>query len=66
MAFEVEFKNAKKEAVTVSALEPISGDWEIVQNSHPFTKEAAGTARFKVTVPPEGSVTLSYRVRTRW
>ena len=65
-AFEVEFKNAKQEAVTVSALEPIAGDWEMVQNSHPFTKEAAGTARFKVDVPAGGSATLTYRVRARW
>jgi hypothetical protein len=65
-AFEVQLKNAKKEAVTVSLLEPMPGDWEMLQNSHPFTKEAAGTARFKVTVPAEGSATLSYRVRVKW
>ncbi len=65
-AFEVQIKNAKKEAVTVSVLEPIYGDWEMVQNSHPFTKESAGSARFKVAVPAEGNATLSYRVRTRW
>jgi len=66
MAFEVELKNAKKEAVTVSVLEPIYGDWEVIQKSHPFTKEAAGTAKFKVEVPAEGSATLSYRVRVKW
>jgi hypothetical protein len=65
-AFQVEFKNAKKEAVTVSVLEPIWGDWEIIEKSHAFTKEAAGAARFKVSVPAEGSATLTYRVRTRW
>jgi hypothetical protein len=65
-AFEIELKNAKKEAVTVDVLEPIGGDWEIVQQSHPHTKDTSRTARFKVTVPPEGSATLSYRVRTRW
>jgi hypothetical protein len=66
MAFEMEFKNAKKEPVIVSALEPVYGDWEMIQNSHPYTKEAAGTARFKVEVPAEGSATLTYRVRVRW
>jgi hypothetical protein len=65
-AFQVELKNAKKEAVTVSVLEPIAGDWEMIEKSHPFTKEAAGTARFKVEVPAEGSATLTYRVRARW
>ncbi len=66
LAFQVELKNAKKEAVTVSVLEPISGDWEMIEKSHPFTKEAAGTAKFKVDVPAEGSATLSYRVRVKW
>ncbi|GLH74028.1 DUF4139 domain-containing protein [Geothrix limicola] len=65
-AFEVELKNAKKEPVTVNLLEPMPGDWEVLQSSHPYTKEAAGTARFKVTVPAEGSATLTYRVRVKW
>jgi len=65
-AFQIELKNAKKESVTVNVLEPMPGDWEMVQNSHPFTKEAAGTARFKVAVPAEGSATLTYRVRVKW
>jgi len=66
MAFEVELKNAKKEAVTVSVLEPIYGDWEVIQKSHAYTKEAAGTAKFKVEVPAEGSAALTYRVRVKW
>jgi hypothetical protein len=65
-AFEIELKNAKKEPVTVSILEPMPGDWEVLQSSHPFTKEAAGTARFNVTVPAESGATLTYRVRVRW
>jgi len=65
-AYEVELSNAKKEAITVSVLEPIYGDWEMVQQSHPFIKETSGTARFKVEVPAEGKATLTYRLRTRW
>jgi len=65
-AYQVELKNAKKEPVTVNLVEALPGDWEMLQNSHPFTKETAGTARFKVTVPAEGSATLTYRVRVRW
>jgi hypothetical protein len=65
-AFEIELKNAKKEPVIVSVLEPMPGDWEVLQSNHPYTKEAAGAARFKVTVPAEGSAALTYRVRVRW
>ncbi|WP_243304088.1 DUF4139 domain-containing protein [Geothrix oryzisoli] len=65
-AYEIELKNAKKEAITVSVLEPLPGDWEMLQNSQPFAKESAGTARFSVTVPAEGSAKLTYRVRVKW
>jgi len=64
-AFEVTIKNAKDEAVTVTVLEPMPGDWQILEKSHPFTKEAAGTAKFLVNVPAEGSTVLKYHVRVR-
>jgi hypothetical protein len=65
-AFEIELKNAKKEPVTVTVLEPMPGDWEVLQSSHPCTKAAAGTGKFQVTVPAEGKATLTYRVRVKW
>jgi hypothetical protein len=65
-AFQVELKNAKKEAVTVTVLEPVPGDWEMLQESHAHTKAASGTAKFMVPVPAEGSATLTYRVRVKW
>lgn len=65
-AYEVELKNAKAEAVKVVLLEPMPGDWELVEKNHPCTKEASGTARFEVEVPAEGRATLRYRVRVRW
>ena len=58
-------KNAKTEPVTVPLLEPMPGDWEMLQNSQPFTKADARTATFKVDVPAEGSTTLTYRVRVK-
>ncbi len=65
-AYEVVIKNAKKEAVTVLVVEPIHGDWEMVQASQDWKKTSAGTARFEVKVPSESETTLTYRVRTRW
>ena len=65
-AFQIELKNAKPEAVTVAVQEPLRGDWELTQNSHPFSKTSAGTARFLVTVPAQGTATLTYRVKVRW
>ena len=65
-SFEVELKNAKKEAVTVSVLEPMPGDWEVLESSLPCKKVSAGAGQFLVTVPPEGTTTLTYRVRVKW
>lgn len=65
-AFEIELKNAKKEPVTITVLEPMPGDWEVLQSSHPCTKAAAGTGKFQVAVPAEGKATLTYRVRVKW
>jgi hypothetical protein len=65
-AYEIEIKNAKKEAVTVTVLEPMPGDWELLERSQPYSKEASGTAKFLVNVPAEGSAVLKYRARVRW
>lgn len=63
--YRILLKNARKEAVTVLVREPVPGDWKILTESQPHTKVAAGAAEWKVTVPPGGSTTLTYRVRTR-
>lgn len=65
-AYEIQLRNAKKEAVTVTVQEPVPGDWEMRKQSHPHTKAAAGTARWRITIPAEGSTTLRYRVLVRY
>lgn len=65
-AYQIELKNAKDEAVTVKVLEPVPGDWEILNESHPHQKEAANTVAWKVSVPSGGKTTLTYRVKVRY
>lgn len=64
-AYRVELKNAKDEPVTVKVLEPVPGDWEIIEESQPHKKEAANTAVWRVTVPANGRTVLTYRARVR-
>ncbi len=64
-AFEMELKNAKPEPVTVKVLETLPGDWEIVKESQPHTKEAFNLASWQVQVPADGSATLRWRARVR-
>ena len=65
-AYEIVLKNAKKEAVTVTVREPVPGDWQMLEQSHPHTKVAAGTAEWKISVPAGASTTLKYRALVRY
>ena len=64
-AYKITVRNHKTTPVTVSIVEPMQSDWEIVEQSHDFTKKDAYTAVFEVPVPVDGEVTVTYRVRVR-
>ena len=65
-AYEVSLRNHKKEGVTVRVVEPIPGEWKILETSHAWEKEDSRTAVFPVTVGPDQEVKLAYRVRMRF
>lgn len=65
-AYEIKLRNHKDTAVTIRVLEPIGGDWTMVQNSHPFTKSAAFEAEFPIEVAPDQEAVLTYRVRVTY
>jgi hypothetical protein len=65
-AYEVVVRNAKTEAVSVTVREPVPGDWNMLEESKPHTKVAAGTAEWRVDVPAGGATTLRYRVLVRY
>jgi hypothetical protein len=64
--YEIVLKNAKTEPVTVVVREPLGGDWKMLEESHPHEKLAAGTAQWRLTIPPASQVPLRYRVRVRY
>lgn len=59
-------RNAKDEAVTVTVVEHIPGDWRMLSESQPHTKRKADEAVWRVSVPAGAETELSYRVRTRF
>jgi hypothetical protein len=65
-AYEIEFKNAKKETVSVTLSQYIPGDWTILSQSAPHVKANASTANWDVVIPAEGAAKLSYRVRVKY
>ena len=42
------------------------GDWVIQESSHTYSKKDANTAEFKVKVPADGEVTVTYQVVYEW
>jgi hypothetical protein len=65
-AWEIKLRNRKTETVVVEVLEPMAGDWEILEKSHDYIKESARLVRFDITCPPDQEIVLTYRVRTRY
>ena len=66
VAFEVSLRNHKDSPVTVSVIEPIPGDWEILHSSHEHKKIEAHTVEFDIPVGKDGQAKLTYRARMRF
>jgi len=65
-ALEIVLKNAKEEAVTVTVVEPVPGDWKMLSESHPHRKGSANAAVWQVPVPAKGEAVLTYRVEVSY
>ena len=63
--YRIELSNAKKEAVTVKVVEPIPGDWRIIEENLPHEKVGADHAQWQVDVPADGKSELQYKVRIK-
>ena len=63
--YRIELNNAKKEAVTVKVVEPIPGEWKIIEESLPHEKTSANSAMWQVSVPADGKTELQYKVRIK-
>ncbi len=61
--WEVVLRNHKEEDVTVSVVEPLLGQWQVLSNNHEFIKKDAATIQFDVLVPKDGETKITYRVR---
>ncbi|MBC8549290.1 MAG: DUF4139 domain-containing protein [Candidatus Brocadiales bacterium] len=61
--WEITLKNHKKEDVVVSIIEPLTGNWSVIDNSHPYTKKDAFTIKFDIEVPKNDEVKVKYRLR---
>jgi hypothetical protein len=67
-SFKIEVKNHKAEPVTIMVIEKMyrGSDWKIVQNSQNYQKLDSRTIRFDVSLKPDETKTVEYRVRYQW
>lgn len=65
-ACEISLRNHKKEDVVVRVVEPVPGDWVMLNASHDFKKTEAFNAEFQIPVPGDREVKITYRVRMRF
>ena len=64
--FEITLRNHKEAEVVIDVVEPMPGDWEILESSLPHEKKDARTAVFHVAVPKNGETKLKYSVQARF
>ncbi len=61
--WEITLKNHKDRELTIGVVEPLFGNWQVVNSSHPFRKVDAFTIRFDVPLAKDQEVRLTYRVK---
>src|SRR5688572_13783971 len=63
--WEIALRNHKAQEQTVTVIEPVPGDWQVLHSTHAWEKPQAHTLRFSIAVPREGAAKLVYRVRIK-
>jgi hypothetical protein len=64
--WEIVLRNHKSEDQTVTVIEPVPGDWQVLHSTHPYDKIESHTLRYRIPVPKDASAKLVYRVRVRF
>jgi len=61
--YAITLRNHKEDAIVVDVVEPMPGDWRILDKSQDFEKKDAHTAVFTVPVAKDGEAKVTYTVR---
>jgi len=63
--YELLVRNRKDEDVTLTVIEPVGGDWEVLHSTFPWERVGAFAIRFAIPVARGSEAKLVYRVRAR-
>jgi hypothetical protein len=64
--WEISLRNHKDAPQTVTVIEPVPGDWQVMSSSHQYEKIEAHTLKYQIPVPKDGATKVAYRVRIRF
>jgi hypothetical protein len=59
-------RNHKEQEVEVQVIEPVPGDWTLLESSHKSEKIEAHTLKYVVKIQKDKEEKISYRVRMAW
>lgn len=65
-AHEIKIRNQKDTPVTVRVVEPLGGEWTIIETSHPYKKTAAFESQWEIPVAANSETVLTYRARVKY
>ncbi|WP_415905272.1 DUF4139 domain-containing protein [Neptuniibacter sp. QD48_55] len=63
VAQELKISNSRTTAAKLEMTGNFPLQWAMKESSHPFEKVVGGSARWKLEVPPQGEVTLKFKVQ---
>jgi hypothetical protein len=63
--WEISLRNHKTEDQTVTVIEPVPGDWQVLASTHRYEKIESHTLKYEIPVPKAATANLTYRVRIR-
>ncbi len=66
VAWEISLRNHKEQEVEVQVIEPIPGDWTLLESSHKSEKIEAHTLKYIVKIPRDKEEKITYRIRITW
>ncbi len=65
-AFTITIRNHREDDVVVDVVEPVGGDWEVVESTHESRRLSATELGFQVPVKAGGKAELKYRIEVRY
>ncbi|MBU1086312.1 MAG: DUF4139 domain-containing protein [Candidatus Omnitrophica bacterium] len=64
--WQIKLRNHKDKEVEIEVIEPIPGDWQIIDSSEKYIKTEASTIKFVVKLKKDEEKIIDYRVKIRY